>query len=45
MLLLMEKEEESQDKPFAMWTNYRTLLQSYGMLFDLMWREPSQKPK
>jgi len=45
MLLLMEKEEESQDKPFAMWTNYRTLLQSYGMLFDLMWREPSQKTK
>jgi len=45
MLLLMEKDEESQDKPFAMWTNYRTLLQSYGMLFDLMWREPSQKPK
>jgi sugar-specific transcriptional regulator TrmB len=45
MLLLMEKDEESQEKPFAMWTNYRTLLQSYGMLFDLMWREPSQKTK
>ena len=40
MLLLMEREEGADGKPFAIWTNYNTLLKSYTMLFEMIWKEP-----
>ena len=39
MLLLMDKPEED-NKAFAIWTNYLTLLKSYRLLFGLVWKEP-----
>ena len=39
MLLLMDKPEED-NKAFAIWTNYMTLLKSYRLLFGLVWKEP-----
>jgi len=40
MLLLMEQENTDNNKVFAIWTNYRTLLKSYRLLFSLVWKEP-----
>jgi len=40
MLLLMNQDGD-EGKPCAMWTNYRTLVQSFKMLFDLLWTEKS----
>jgi sugar-specific transcriptional regulator TrmB len=40
MLLLMNREGDD-GKPYAMWTNYMTLVQSFRMLFDLLWTEKS----
>jgi sugar-specific transcriptional regulator TrmB len=40
MLLLMEREQEGEGKPFAMWTNYCTLVKSFKLLFNMMWNEP-----
>ena len=39
MLLLMDKPEKD-NKAFAIWTNYMTLLKSYRLLFGLVWKEP-----
>ena len=39
MLLLMDKPDED-NKAFAIWTNYMTLLKSYRLLFGLVWKEP-----
>ena len=44
MLLLMEREEEGDGKPFAIWTNYSTLLKSYALLFEMIWKEPNEIP-
>jgi predicted transcriptional regulator len=41
MLLLMKKGEERPNKPYAMWTNHSTLLQSYSLLFELLWDKQS----
>jgi len=41
MLLLMERDEEGDGKPFAIWTNYTTLVSSFRMLFSLIWKNPS----
>ncbi len=40
MLLLMEREEGADGKPFAIWTNYNTLVKSYSLLFEMIWKEP-----
>ncbi|MDH5201509.1 MAG: hypothetical protein OEW93_11520 [Candidatus Bathyarchaeota archaeon] len=40
VLLLMEREQEGEGKPFAMWTNYNTLIKSFKLLFNMMWKEP-----
>ncbi len=40
MLLLMEKDNKENNKVFAIWTNYMTLLKSYRLLFNLVWKEP-----
>ncbi len=40
MLLLMEREQEGEGKPFAMWTNYSTLVKAFKLLFNMMWSEP-----
>ena len=40
VLLLMEREQEGEGKPFAMWTNYSTLIKSFKLLFNMMWKEP-----
>jgi hypothetical protein len=37
MLLLMNKGYDKNSKPFAMWTNYETLVNSYMLLFSLLW--------
>jgi sugar-specific transcriptional regulator TrmB len=40
MLLLMERKNDGEGKPFAMWTNYGTLVKSFKLLFEMIWREP-----
>jgi sugar-specific transcriptional regulator TrmB len=40
MLLLIEKPHEADGKPYAMWTNYDTLVKSFSLLFSLIWRDP-----
>jgi hypothetical protein len=40
MLLLMERKNAGEGKPFAMWTNYGTLVKSFKLLFEMIWREP-----
>jgi len=40
MLLLMNRNGDD-GKPYAMWTNYTTLVQSFRLLFDLLWAEKS----
>jgi sugar-specific transcriptional regulator TrmB len=40
MLLLMRRGGEKDGKPYAMWTNYWTLVNSYRLLFNLLWEEP-----
>ena len=40
MLLLLHRDGDDK-KPSAMWTNYMTLVQSFKMLFDLLWTEKS----
>ncbi|UCD45043.1 MAG: hypothetical protein JSV27_00595 [Candidatus Bathyarchaeota archaeon] len=42
MLLLMERDDGGDGKPFAIWTNYRTLVNSFRMLFALVWKDPSE---
>jgi len=44
MLLLMEREEGADGKPFAIWTNYNTLLKTYSLLFEMIWKEPQDIP-
>jgi hypothetical protein len=41
MLLLMNRDGDD-GKPYAMWTNYMTLVQSFRLLFDLLWTEKNQ---
>ena len=40
MLLIMNRDG-GDGKPYAMWTNYLTLVQSFRLLFDLLWTEKS----
>ena len=40
MLLLLHRDGDD-GKPYAMWTNYLTLVQSFRLLFDLLWAEKS----
>ena len=40
MLLIMERGGEGEGKPFAMWTNYGTLVRSFKLLFTKIWEEP-----
>ena len=40
MLLIMNRDGDD-GKPYAMWTNYMTLVQSFRLLFDLLWAEKS----
>jgi len=40
MLLLLYRDGDDR-KPYAMWTNYLTLVQSFRLLFDLLWTEKS----
>jgi sugar-specific transcriptional regulator TrmB len=44
MLLLMRREGDD-GKPYAMWTNYETLVQSFKLLFNLLWTEKSAPQK
>ena len=39
MLLMMERAQEG--KPFAMWTNYGTLVKSFKLLFNVIWKDPT----
>jgi sugar-specific transcriptional regulator TrmB len=41
MLLLMNQGDPDDGKPYAMWTNYMTLVRSFRLLFDLLWSEKS----
>jgi len=40
MLLLLHRDGDD-GKPYAMWTNYLTLVQSFRLLFNLLWAEKS----
>jgi sugar-specific transcriptional regulator TrmB len=40
MLLLMRRGGQKDGKPYAMWTNYWTLVNSYRLLFNLLWEGP-----
>ncbi|UCH57341.1 MAG: hypothetical protein JSV18_08440 [Candidatus Bathyarchaeota archaeon] len=40
MLLLMNRGQDGEGKPYAMWTNYVTLVNSFKLLFDLLWKQP-----
>jgi sugar-specific transcriptional regulator TrmB len=42
MLLLMKRGEADDGKPYAVWTNYMTIVQSFRLLFDLLWNEKSE---
>jgi len=42
MLLLMESGQEGDEKNFAIWTNYRTMLKAFSLLFDLIWKDPTE---
>jgi sugar-specific transcriptional regulator TrmB len=44
ILLLMDRDGED-GKPYALWTNYLTLVQSFRLLFDLLWTEKSVSPE
>lgn len=37
MILLMSHGEEIEGKPYAIWTNYMTMVKSQRMLFNLLW--------
>lgn len=37
MLLLMTRGDKKEGKPYAMWTNYWTLVNSFKLLFNLLW--------
>jgi len=39
MLLLMTRGDADDGKPYAMWTNYSTLVQSFGLLFEMLWKQ------
>lgn len=41
MLLLMKGGREGGGKPFAMWTNYRSIVRAFRLLFTLLWKEPA----
>ncbi len=43
MLLLMRRGKEQGGKPYAMWTNYWTLVKSFSLLFNLLWEEKGDK--
>lgn len=36
MILLMDDDQSSL---YGMWTNYRTIIQSYSILFNMLWKE------
>jgi len=41
MILLMEHGRGGNCKPFAMWTNYFSIIKSFRLLFTLLWEEPA----
>ena len=43
MLLLMRRGKEKGGKPYAMWTNYWTLVNSFSLMFNLLWEETGDK--
>ena len=42
MLLLMKRGDEKEKKPYAMWTNYWTLINSFSLLFNLLWMKQNK---
>jgi sugar-specific transcriptional regulator TrmB len=43
MLLIMSREGDVSGKPYAMWTNYGTLVNAFKLLFRLLWEKPMTK--
>ncbi|KON29563.1 hypothetical protein AC482_06180 [miscellaneous Crenarchaeota group-15 archaeon DG-45] len=39
MILLMERGQGGGGKPFAMWTNYGSIVKSFRLLFTLLWKK------
>jgi len=39
MLLLMDRAEDEGRKPLAMWTNYRSIVKAYRLLFTQLWEK------
>lgn len=44
MLLLMERTQHGGAKPFAMWTNYGSIVKSFRLLFTLLWKKEPTTP-
>ena len=44
MLLLMERERDGGNKPFAMWTNYGSIVKAFRLLFTLLWKKEPAAP-
>ena len=44
MFLIMERGRVEEDKPFAMWTNYKSLVKSFRLLFSLLWKKEAAGP-
>ena len=39
----MRRGKEQSGKPYAMWTNYWTLVKSFSLMFNLLWEEKGDK--
>ncbi len=39
----MRRGKEKGGKPYAMWTNYWTLVNSFSLMFNLLWEETNAK--
>jgi len=44
MFLIMERGRVEEDKPFAMWTNYKSIVKSFRLLFSLLWKKEAAGP-
>ena len=44
ILLMMERGRAGEENPFAMWTNYRSIVKAFRLLFTLLWKKESAAP-
>lgn len=44
ILLLMEKKDYEDSKPYAIWTNYESIVKAFNLLFSLLWKKEPIAP-